>query len=261
MEIPDPRELLDLTGKVALVTGSGRGIGSAIALRLAEAGADVVASYRESAAGAEAVASRIRGLGRRAGVLQADLTRGAEVDKLVAGTVETLGRLDILVNNAGLYPLVPLVEMTEADWDQVLDSNLRSVFLCTRAAARQMIEQGEGGAVVNVASIEGESPLPLHSHYTSAKAGVLMHTRSAAQELGGHGIRVNAVSPGLIWRQGLEEDWPEGVARWKAAAPLGRLGMPEDVADACLFLASPAARWITGANLRVDGGVMTHQIF
>jgi len=124
-----------------------------------------------------------------------------------------------------------------------------------------MKEQGDGGAVVNVASIEAERPAPQHSHYNAAKAGVLMHTRAAAFELAPLGIRVNAVSPGLIWRAGLEQQWPDGVARWKEAAPLRRLGRAEDVADACLFLASPAARWITGVNLPVDGGVLVHPAF
>ncbi|MDQ4078313.1 MAG: SDR family oxidoreductase, partial [Chloroflexota bacterium] len=125
----------------------------------------------------------------------------------------------------------------------------------------QMIEQGAGGAIVNIASIEAERPAPLHAHYNAAKGGVLMYTRSAALELGPHGIRVNAVSPGLIWREGIEEQWPEGVARWREAAPLTRLGRPEDVADACLFLASPAARWISGTNLVVDGGVLVRPAF
>jgi len=114
---------------------------------------------------------------------------------------------------------------------------------------------------VNIASIEAENPAPGHAHYDAAKAGVLMYTRTAAQELGGQGIRVNAVSPGLIWRKGLEQAWPEGVDAYLRAVPLGRLGLTDDVADACLFLASPAARWITGANLLVDGGVMTHRIY
>ena len=151
--------------------------------------------------------------------------------------------------------------MTENEWDAVVNANLRSVFLCTQAAAKHMMAQGEGGAIINISSIEGENPAPTHSHYNAAKGGVLMHTRAAAHELGPHSIRVNAVSPGLIWREGIEVAWADGVERWKKRAPLTRLGMPADVADACLFLASPAARWITGANLRVDGGVMTCQIF
>lgn len=256
-----PRELLDFTGKVVLVTGAGKGLGSGIATRFAEAGAAVVVHYHQSAAGAEAVVAAIRERGGQAVAVAADVARRDEVEQLVDRCVAALDRLDVLVNNAGIYPLSPLLEMSEAEWDAVLDANLRGVFLCTQAVARRLVAQGEGGAVVNIASIEGENPAPLHSHYNAAKGGVLMHTRAAAGELGRHGIRVNAVSPGLIWAPGLEQAWPDGVARWRTRCPLGRLGQPTDVADACLFLASPAARWITGANLVVDGGIMTCQIF
>ena len=252
---------MELQGKVALVTGSGSGLGSGIALRFSEAGAAVVVNYRSSAAGAQAVVSQIEAAGGQAVALQADVTRKAEVERLITQTVAAFGRLDVLVNNAGVYPLSTLLEMSEAAWDEVVNSNLRSTFLCTQGAAKQMIAQGEGGVIVNIASIEAENPAPMHSHHNAAKGGVVMHTAAAANELGPHGIRVNAVSPGLIWREGLEQAWPDGVERFLKAAPLGRLGRADDVADACLFLASPAARWITGANLRVDGGVMTKQIF
>lgn len=261
MNIPSPKNLLDFTGKVAIVTGSGSGLGTGIALRFGQAGAAVIVNYRSSAAGAAAVVKQIQAAGGQALAVQADVTKKAEVDQLIGQTVEAFGRLDVLVNNAGLYPLNSLLEMTEADWDMVLDSNLRSTFLCTQAAARQMIAQGQGGAIVNIASIEGENPAPLHSHYNAAKGGTIQYSASVANELGLYGIRVNTVSPGLIWREGIEEAWPDGVNRFLKASPLGRLGRPEDIGDACLFLASPAARWITGANLRVDGGVMTKQIF
>lgn len=259
--IPSVRDLLDLTGRAVIVTGGTSGIGRGIAARFAEAGAAVVVHYRSSAAAAAAVVERIQSNGGNALAIQADVTRPEEVDRLVAQTVEALGRLDVLVNNAGTYPLASLVEMTPEQWDEVVDSNLRNVFLCTQAAARRMLAQGDGGAIVNIASIEGLGPMPAHSHYDAAKAGVIMLTRAAAQELGPHGIRVNAVSPGLIWREGIEQQWPEGVARWQARVPLARLGRPEDIADACLFLASPAARWITGVNLVVDGGVTTAPLF
>ncbi|MEE8523890.1 MAG: 3-oxoacyl-ACP reductase family protein [Thermoanaerobaculia bacterium] len=260
MTTPEVHELLDLSAKTAVVTGAGRGIGTAIARRLAEAGADVAIGYRTSGAQAEALAATIAEGGRRAIAVQADVTREDDVERLIARTEDELGGLDILINNAGIYPLAALTEMSVDDWETTIDANLKSVFLATRAAARRMIVRG-GGAIVNIASIEAANPAPMHSHYNAAKAGVVMHTRAAAAELGGHGIRVNAVSPGLIWRPGIEEQWPEGVERYTHTAPLGRLGRPEDVADACLFLASAAARWITGAELRVDGGVMTAQIF
>lgn len=261
METPRVASLLDFRGKVALVTGAGGGLGGGIAARFAEAGAALVAHYRRQGDEAEALVLRITGEGGRAIRAAGDLDREDDVARLVARAVEAFGRLDVLVNNAGTYPMAGLLDMTAAQWDEVIASNLRTAFLCTQAAARQMARQETGGAIVNITSIEAEHPAPGHSHYNAAKAGVLQLTRAAAQELAAHGIRVNAVAPGLIWREGIEQSWPEGVARWKRAAPLGRLGRAEDVADACLFLASPGARWITGASLTVDGGVTTHPIF
>ena len=260
-EIPPVGGLLDFRGKVVLVTGAGRGIGPGIALRFAEAGAGVVVNYRESRQGAEAVVAQIEAAAGEALAQRADVTRAKDVAGLFKRCGEAFGKLDVLINNAGIYPAAGLLEMSEQDWDAVVDANLKSVFLCTQAAARLMVERGIQGAIVNIASIEAESPEPDHSHYDAAKAGVLMHTRSAAFELAPHGIRVNAVSPGLIWQPGIEESWPEGVARWQAAAPLQRMGLPQDVADACLFLASPAARWITGVNLFVDGGLLVRPGF
>jgi len=261
MAVPSPKQLLDFTGKVVVVTGAGRGIGAGIARRFAEAGAAVVVNYRSSEAGARAMVEAIKKLGGRAVAVKADVSGAEGVAELLAATLKAFKRLDVWINNAGIYPIASVLEMTEKEWDAVVDSNLRSVFLCTQAAGRQMVEQGKGGAIVNVASIEAENPAPNHSHYDAAKAGVVMHTRAAAQELGRRGIRVNAVSPGLIWREGLDKDWPDGVKRYQESVPLGRLGLADDVGDACLFLASPAARWITGANLVVDGGVLTSTVY
>ena len=259
--IPPPDRLLAFDEKVVLVTGAGRGIGVGIARRFAQAGAKVAANFRRSATGAEQVVELIREAGGQAEAIAADVTVKQDVERLVRQAAEALGGLDVLINNAGDYPRAPLLEMSEDAWDEVIRSNLRSVYLCTQQAATQMIAQGTAGAIVNIASIEAENPAAHHSHYNAAKGGVIMHTRAAAYELAPHGIRVNAVSPGLIWQPGLDEDWPEGMARWKKRAPLRRVGYPEDVADACLFLASPAARWITGVNLRVDGGVMSTPSF
>jgi len=261
MDVPPLARLLDFEGKVVVVTGAGSGLGRGISARFSEAGAAVVVHYRSSATGAADVVAAIEARGARAVAVQADVTRRQEAERLIASTVEAFGAIDVLVNNAGVYPLDALLEMTEQAWDLVVDTNLRSVHLMTQAAGRRMVAQGRGGAVVNVASIEAWNPALRHSHYDAAKAGVVMYTRAAAQELGGHGIRVNSVSPGLIDRDGLARDWPDGVARYLAAAPLRRLGRPDDVADACLFLASPAARWISGADLVVDGGVLTSTVF
>ena len=254
-------ELLDLSGRVALVTGAGRGIGAAIAHRFAEAGAAVAVHYRTSAAGARTVVAGIERSGGTAVAIQADVTESAAVEALMTKVLEELGSLDVLVNNAGIYPQHGLLEMSAEEWDTVVDANLRSVHLCTQRAARRMVEQGEGGAIVNIGSVEAEVPSRGHSHYNAAKAGVLMHTRSAALELGRYGIRVNAVSPGLVWTEGIEEAWPEGVESWVKSAPLGRMGQPEEVADACLFLASRAAAWISGANLPVDGAMLARSLF
>ena len=162
MNIPHPHQFFDYSGQVAIVTGSGSGLGSGIALRFAEAGAKVVVNYRSSAAGAQAVVSEIESLGGTAVPVQADVSQKAGVTRLIQETVNHFGQLDVLINNVGLYPLSPLVDMAEEEWDLVIDSNLRTTFLCTQAAARQMIAQGNGGAIVNIASIEGENPAPMH---------------------------------------------------------------------------------------------------
>ena len=254
-------QLPELSGRVALVTGASRGIGRAIASRFGAAGAAVVVHYREREAEARDLARTLEANGVRAVAIGADLREAAEVDTLFRTAAEEVGEPDILVNNAGSYPLDRLVDAAPEDWRTVIETNLVSVHLATQAAARRLIAQGAPGAVVNVASIEGLRPAPAHSHYVAAKSGVLAYTRSAALELGPHGIRVNAVSPGLIWREGIEEAWPEGVASFRSRAPLGRLGRPEEVAEACLFLASPRASFVTGANLVVDGGVLAAPAF
>ncbi|MFJ6896868.1 SDR family NAD(P)-dependent oxidoreductase [Streptomyces hokutonensis] len=245
-----------LTGQVALVTGAGGGIGRGIALRFAEQGAAAVAVHcRTAVEAASEVAAHVRELGARSVVLQADLTDDDACRALVREAAEFGGgRLTALVNNAGVQPTQPLDGMTAADWRAVVDTNLMSVFACTQAAVEIMREQG-AGSVTHIASIEASAPAPLHAHYSASKAAVVMHARSAALEYGPYGIRVNTVSPGLIDREGLAEAWPEGVRRWREAAPTGRLGRPEDVGDACVFLASPLASWITGHDLVVDGGV------
>jgi len=259
--IPPVKTLLDFSGRVVVITGGGSGLGAGIAQRFADAGASVVVHYHTSASGAEVLVRAIGAGGGRAIAVGADLTQGADAERLLDEALAAFGRVDVLINNAGIYPDSDLLEMSEADWDSVLEADLRSVFLCTRAAARRMTAQGDGGVIVNIASIEAANPQTGHSHYGAAKAAMVAHTRAAAQELAAHGIRVNTVSPGLIWKEGIEQAWPDGVRRWHARAPLERMGMPEDVADACLFLASPGARWITGANLMVDGGVTARQLF
>ncbi|MFD1658079.1 SDR family NAD(P)-dependent oxidoreductase [Streptomyces caeni] len=257
-----------LEGQVALVTGAGGGIGRGIALRFAEEGAAVAVHCRTAVGAARDLAARIGGAGGRAVVLQADLTVEDECRRLVGDAAEWGGgRLTALVNNAGVQPVQELAGMTATDWRAVVDTNLSSVFACTQAAVQVMREAG-GGTVTHIASIEATHPAPMHAHYCASKAAVVMHARSAALEYGPFGIRVNTVSPGLVdfpralgsARAGetpgrLAEDWPEGVRRWRRAVPTGRLGRPEDIGDACVFLASPLASWITGHDLVVDGGM------
>ena len=234
--------LPSLAGTTVLVTGASGGIGQGIAYRFFEAGAAVALHYHRRSP--SDLVSRITSRGGVARAFFADLTAP---HTLVSDVVAWSGRLDTLVNNAGIQPVVPLAEMSLRDWQTMIDTNLTSAFTCTQAAARVMT----GGSIIHIASIEATQPAVGHAHYSAAKAALVMHARNAALEYAP--IRVNTVSPGLIDHPGL--DWPAGVDRWKAAAPLGRLGTPEDVANACVFLASPLASWITGHNLVVDGGV------
>jgi 3-oxoacyl-[acyl-carrier protein] reductase len=261
MTVPAVADLLDLRGKVALVTGANAGIGRGIALRLSEAGAAVAAHYRGGRDEAEALVSRLHGAGRKSVSVAAEVTDPASVDRAVRAVTDALGPIDILVNNAARQTHAAFEAMDLEEWRAMMATNLDGVFLATRAVAASMIARGSGGAIVNIASIEGLQPAPTHGHYATSKAGLIMFTKAAALQYGRHGIRVNAVSPGLIRRDGIEEAWPEGVARWMNAVPLGRMGEDEDVADAVLFLASRAARWITGANVVVDGGVTATPAF
>ncbi|MBU2676551.1 MAG: SDR family oxidoreductase [Gammaproteobacteria bacterium] len=238
--------MLDLSGETVLVTGASGNIGGAIAARLAEAGASVIAHYHRNESAARALVERL-GAGE---VMQADLADESAVDAMF-----TAIRPSLIVNNAAAQPVAGLGDMTFADWRAMMSANLDSAFLVTQRAALAWIVDGTAGAVVNIGSIEGLDPAAGHGHYATSKAGLAMLTRAAALEFGSAGIRINCVSPGLIDREGLARDWPDGVARWHDRVPLGRIGSAIDVADAVLFLLSPAARWISGANLVVDGGM------
>ncbi|MGH3098109.1 MAG: SDR family NAD(P)-dependent oxidoreductase [Streptosporangiales bacterium] len=248
---------LDLGATVTVVTGAGGGIGSAIARSFAAAGAAVVAQYRGSRTAAETLVESIQRAGGRATSVRADITREDECEDMVATATREFGRLDALVNNAGVQPVQDLAAMTAEQWREVVDTNLTGTFLATQAAARVMREAG-GGSITHIASIEGSHPAWSHAHYTASKAAVLAHAKSAALEYGRDAIRVNAVSPGLVDNGSLRTGWPEGVERWLHAAPLGRLGAGADIGNACVFLASPLASWITGHDLVVDGGASVH---
>ena len=244
-------DLPDLTGTVTLVTGASGTIGRGIALRFAAAGSAVAVHCHRSPEAAHALAEQI-GAAR---VFAADLTDERACHELVAAATAWQGRLDALVNNAGIQTVEPLDGMPASTWRAMFEANVTSAFSCTQAAVRLM---RSGGSVTHVASIEAARPAPGHAHYAAAKAALVMHARAAALEYGPAGIRVNSVSPGLIDRPDLATEWPEGVSRWQRAAPLGRLGTAADVGNACVFLASPMAAWITGHDLTVDGGVSTH---
>jgi len=255
-QTPQPvSNLLNLSGHRALVTGASGNIGRGIALRLAEAGAEVVVHYRQDANGATRTVDNIQSAGGNALAVQADLSSAPAVSDLLAELDDSGGVVDLVVNNAAMQPVTNLAEISAQEWQDVISTNLDSAFFVTQAAARHMRDQGVAGAIVNIASIEGSDPAGGHSHYATSKAGLLMLTRACALEYGADGIRCNAVSPGLIERPGIEQSWPDGVARWQEKAPLGRMGDVSDVADAVLFLLSPAARWISGTDLMVDGGM------
>lgn len=240
-----------LNGRTALVTGAARGMGYAIARRLAELGADLAVNDLDAAA-TEATALR---LGSKVLAVQADVTSRASVRNMVDRTVQHFGRLDILVNNAGILFPTPLEEITEAEWRRTLDVNLTGVFFATQAAIAPMKEGGYG-RIVNLASTAGKTVSTLGgAHYTASKHGVLGLTRAAALELAPHGITVNAVCPGLIDTEMAHENTtPERLEAYRTSFPIERLGRPEEVADLVCFLASEAAGYITGSAYDIAGG-------
>jgi NAD(P)-dependent dehydrogenase (short-subunit alcohol dehydrogenase family) len=237
---------------VAVVTGASGGVGAGIARRFAHAGAAVVVGYRTGAQRVAAVVAELESAGAAAVAVAADVTDPAACARLMATAVDRFGRLDAVVGCAGVQPVTALSALTMADWKQVAEANLAGAFGTVQAAAARL---GEGGSITLIASVEGTRPARAHAHYAAGKAGVIMLARAAALEYGPAGIRVNTVSPGLVDRPGLGEQWPDGVERWRRAAPLGRLGRADDVGDACVFLASDLAGFISGHDLVVDGGM------
>ncbi len=261
MDTKQPAELLDMTGRVALVTGASGNIGAGIVKRFLMAGASVVAHTHTAPAGElrKALEKESTGALQRFTTATADLTTFDAPSQLVGEVLNAHGRIDALVNNAGIQPTVSFQEITDQQWQEMIDINLTAAHRLTQVTTAAMKAGGlANGSIVHVASIEAHHPTAEHGHYATAKAGLVMHAKAAALSYGADGIRVNSVSPGLIARPGIDEDWPEGVERWKKSAPLERLGTPADIGDACLFLCSGLARWITGIDLVVDGGVMTH---
>lgn len=248
----------DLSNKVALVTGAGSGIGKATAIALAEAGAAVAINWRRNEAGATDAKQTITDAGGRAIAIQADVTKTADVRRMIAETVAAFGPVDILVNNAGsLVERLRLLELTEERWDEVINLNLKSAFFCAQAVAASMIER-KSGVIINVASIAGRNGGALGSiHYSTAKGGMITMTKGLAKELAPSGVRVNAVSPGVIDTPFHEQfSTPEAMKNFTNIIPLGRVGRSEEVARTILFLASEASSYLIGETIEINGGML-----
>ncbi|NYF24195.1 3-oxoacyl-[acyl-carrier-protein] reductase [Sporosarcina sp. JAI121] len=242
-------------GKSAIVTGASRGIGREIALLLGKEGARVAVNYSGSKDKADEVVSLITESGGEAFAIQADVSNAESVKNMVDKTLEAFGRIDILVNNAGITRDNLLMRMKEDEWDDVVNINLKGVFLCTKGVTRQMMRQREG-RIVNVASIVGVSGNPGQANYVAAKAGVIGFTKTAAKELASRNINVNAVAPGFITTDMTDALSEQVKGQMLSGIPLGKLGSPEDVARTVLFLLSEDAAYITGQTIHVDGGMV-----
>ena len=244
----------DLTGKTALVTGASRGIGRAIAIALAEAGADVGMNYSGSEAAAAETAAAVEALGRKAFLFKANVGKSAEFEEMVKAVLEQFGQLDILVNNAGITRDNLIMRMKEEEFDQVIETNLKGVFNGIKAVTRPMMKQ-RSGRIINISSVVGALGNAGQANYVAAKAGVIGLTKSAARELSSRGITVNCIAPGFIetdMTDKLQGDLRESML---AGIPLARLGKPEDIAAAVRFLASDASAYMTGQTVHIDGGM------
>jgi NAD(P)-dependent dehydrogenase (short-subunit alcohol dehydrogenase family) len=249
---------MKLKNKIAIVTGSRRGIGKSIALELAKEGAEVVVSDIDLKE-CQNVCDEIKKIGSDAIAIKCDISKKRDVDAMVKKTIQEFKRIDILVNNAGVFLMKPFVQMTEKDWDFVLDINLKGVFLCTNAVAKQMVKQ-KGGKIISIASIAGEVGFMNSSAYCASKAGIINLTRELAMELSPHNINVNVVAPGVIATKMTEDMLKDKKTKevLLANTPLGRVGNPEEIGKAVVFLASNDSNFITGHTLVVDGGWLTH---
>ena len=246
---------MNLTGKVALVTGASRGIGQATAIDLAKAGADIVVNFIGNEAVAQETVEAIEALGRKAIKIKADVGNADDVQAMVDEAVAAFGHIDILVNNAGITRDGLLIRMKDSDWDDVLNINLKGVYLVTKAVAKLMVKQ-RAGRIINMTSVSGVTGNVGQANYAAAKAGVIGFTKTCAKELAARGITVNAVAPGFI-ETGMTDVLPEKIKEGIAATvPFGRMGQPEEIASVVTFLASDFASYITGQVLNVDGGMV-----
>ena len=246
---------LDLTGKTALITGAGRGIGREIAKKLSEMGANVVINDIAASTDADLTAEEINAQGGSAICLKGDVRNYEEIEKIIENTIDKFGRIDILVNNAGITKDGLMMRMSEADWDDVLDINLKGAFLMTKAVSRPMMKQ-RSGTIINVASIVGVMGNPGQANYVASKAGLIGLTKTTAKELSSRGITCNAVAPGFI-RSAMTDKLSDAVKEeYFKAIPLARFGETEDVANVIAFLASDLAKYITGQVIHIDGGLV-----
>ena len=244
-----------LKNRIAIVTGAQQGIGAAAVRAFAAAGHDVAVNWLDDRAAAEAVAADVTAAGRRAVLVQGDVGTAGGAGAIVQAAIEGLGRLDVLVNNAGIFPRVNFLEMTEAEWDRVLDVNLKGSAFCAQAAARHMVAAGTKGVILNLSSSSVRGAV-LGVHYAATKTGVIGITRSMALALAPHGIRVNAIAPGLTdTAQPRYGNTEAELAEMAQTLPLGRMGRPEEIAGLMTYLASDAAAWITGQVYHINGGV------
>jgi len=249
-------ERMRLKNRIAIVTGASRGIGSAIALSLAQAGADVVVNYHKDSDAAQNVAHKIAEMGRRSLVFQCDVSRREKVGQLVKSSLRAFGKIDILVNNAGIFIPSPIEEVREEDWDRVMAVNFKSVFLCCQAVGKHIIARKSGGTIINVASISAHLPEINGACYTPSKAAVIGLTKLLAIEWAKYHIRVNAISPGPVMTPLQRQAYPNEklLDARNRAVPLGRHGKPEEIGAAAVFLASDEAAYLTGEELTIDGG-------
>ena len=251
---PEISHMLSLEGKAATVTGGAMGIGQGISFRLAQAGANITVADINSQAGNQTV-EQIKSIGADAQFVRADTSNVSDADKAVEATVKAFGRMDILVNAAGVYPFTKVMEITEEAWDRVFDINTKGAFFFSKAAAQGMIKSGNGGKIINIASVGAISPTGVLTHYDSSKSAVIMITKAMALELGKYDISVNAIAPGAIVTPGTENRLGGDRGDFLATnLPLKRLGKPDDIAKAVLFLVSTAADYMTGSVIVVDGG-------